>query len=182
MTAHERNLKTNRGGGRALPHTPTIRDSLRAVIGVVSFLAVSFPLLAVEPAEILVDPALEARARDVSQRLRCVVCQNQSIDDSNAELAHDMRVLVRERIVAGDADEDVVRFMVDRYGDFVTLMPPFKPATWALWFGPVVFVLLALSVARGLFRRRGMAPATAPLSEEEKRRLRVLMGEGDGRA
>ena len=127
------------------------------------FLAVSSPLLAVEPAEMLADPALEARARSVSQQLRCVVCQNQSIDDSNADLAHDMRVLVRERIVAGDTDNEVVRFMVDRYGDFVTLTPPFKPATWALWFGPVVFVLLALGVARGLFRRREQAPR--PLSE-----------------
>ncbi len=98
------------------------------------------PALAVTPIEQLRDPALEARARVISKDLRCVVCQNQSIDDSNASLAADMRVLVRQRIIAGDTNDQVTQYMVDRYGDFVLLRPPVKRNTYALWFGPMGFI------------------------------------------
>ena len=94
------------------------------------------PAAAVEPDEILADAALEARARDISKELRCLVCQNQSIDDSNAKLARDLRLLVRERITKGDSNRQVIAYIVARYGDFVLLKPPFKATTWALWLGP----------------------------------------------
>lgn len=98
--------------------------------------------LAVLPEEQLSDPVLEQRARAVSKNLRCVVCQNQSIDDSNAELAADMRKLVRARIVAGDTNEQVTQYIVERYGNFVLLRPPLKKSTMALWFGPLGFILI----------------------------------------
>src|SRR3954466_1328248 len=97
---------------------------------------------AVEPDEMLKDPALEARARDVSKELRCVQCQNETIDESNAEIARDMRLLVRERITAGDSNEAIMAYMTSRYGDYVRLQPRFMPATYLLWFGPVVVLLL----------------------------------------
>ena len=97
-------------------------------------LLLCLPALAVEPSEMLKDPVLEARAREIGRALRCVVCQNQSIDDSTAEVAHDMRRAVRERLAAGDSDAQVMDFMVARYGDYVLLKPPFKTRTLALWF------------------------------------------------
>ncbi|MFC1673702.1 cytochrome c-type biogenesis protein, partial [Pseudomonadota bacterium] len=112
--------------------------------GLVFAVALPFVAAAVEPNEILKDPALETRAREVGKGLRCVVCQNQSIDDSNAELARDMRVLVRDRIVAGDSNEEVMAYMVDRYGDFVLLDPPFKASTYVLWIGPAIIAALGL--------------------------------------
>lgn len=142
-------------------------------------LAVSaLPALAVEPSEVLDDPVLEARAREISKGLRCVVCQNQSIDESNADLAGDMRVLVRERLLAGDSNQQVIDYMVSRYGDFVLLNPPFKLATYALWFGPLFIVGLGLFGVVVFYRRRGGAldtPVVAALSTEESRRLEALM-------
>jgi len=141
------------------------------------------PALAVNPAEVLDDPALEARARDISKGLRCVVCQNQSIDDSDATLARDLRLLVRERLTAGDSNKEVVDYVVSRYGDFVLLKPPFKVATLALWFGPLAFVALALIAAFAFFRRQRRARTeTAPapaLSDEQRKRLDDLL-KGDG--
>ena len=138
--------------------------------------------LAVEPGERLADPALEARARALSGELRCLVCQNQSIDDSNADLAHDLRVLIRERLSAGDSDAQVLQFMVHRYGDFILLRPPVKPETYLLWFGP--FMVLALgALGAGLYLRRSRrAPqqAPAPLSPDEQRRLQKLLVEDQG--
>lgn len=132
--------------------------------------------LAVEPREMLPDPVLEARAREVSLGLRCVVCQNQSIDDSNAELAHDMRVLVRKRILAGDSDQQVTRYLVDRYGDFVTLKPPFKPFTYLLWIGPALILAAAVFAARSFYRGRpGTSEGAAPLSAAERQRLDALL-------
>jgi cytochrome c-type biogenesis protein CcmH len=133
----------------------------------------------VTPGERLADPALEARARAISLELRCLVCQNQSIDDSNADLAHDLRVLVRERLVKGVSDKQVIDYVAARYGDYVLLKPPVKPATWALWFGPLGVVLVGAAAVLVYFRRRG-APAAAPvpLSDEEKRRLDLLLREG----
>lgn len=122
--------------------------------------------LAVEPGERLSDPALEARARSLSQGLRCLVCQNESIDESAADLAHDVRVKLRERIAAGDSDAQAVDYIVARYGDFVLLQPPVRPSTYVLWFG--LPVLLAVAVAALLAGRRRAAVPQAPLSREEQ--------------
>ena len=138
--------------------------------------------LAVEPSERLADPALEARARALSGELRCLVCQNQSIDDSGADLAHDLRVLLRERLSAGDTDAQVLQFMVRRYGDFILLRPPVQTDTYILWFGPfAVLALGALGAALFLHRaRRRPQQAPAPLSAEEKRKLETLLAEDRG--
>jgi cytochrome c-type biogenesis protein CcmH len=109
---------------------------------------------AVQPDEMLADPALEARARAIGQNLRCLVCQNQSIDDSDAELAHDLRMLVRERLKAGDSDDQVMQYVVNRYGDYVLLKPPFKSTTFFLWLGPAVILLLAIGGVVLFYRRR----------------------------
>ena len=134
------------------------------------------PALAVTPDEMLKDPANEARARALSTGLRCMVCQNQSIDDSDADLAHDIRVLVRERIAAGDSDEAVIRFLVARYGDFILLKPPVNAETILLWAIP--FATLALGavavVAASRRRRRGSSPAVA-LTEDERQSLERLL-------
>ena len=141
------------------------------------------PVHAVEPDEILNDPALEARARQISQELRCLVCQNQSIDDSNAALARDLRVLLRERLKAGDSDAEVFAFLTARYGEFVLLRPPFNTHTVLLWLAP--FLLLAgatlalVSRARARSRRADGAVVT-PLSEVERRRLDRLLEGSEG--
>jgi cytochrome c-type biogenesis protein CcmH len=138
--------------------------------------------LAVEPGERLADPALEARARSLGGELRCLVCQNQSIDDSNADLAHDLRVLIRERITAGDTDAQVLQYMVRRYGDFILLKPPVNADTYVLWFGP--FAVLALgALGAALFLRRARRlpqQAPAPLSADERRKLEKLLAEDNG--
>ena len=108
---------------------------------------------AVEPEEQLEDPVLEERARDISQNLRCVVCQNQSIDDSSAPLARDLRLIIRERLVAGDSNEEVITFVVERYGDFVLLRPPFQEDTYLLWFGPLIIFLAGGLLVFYYFRR-----------------------------
>ncbi len=135
--------------------------------------------LAVKPDEILADAALEARAREISKGLRCLVCQNQSIDDSDAGLARDLRILVRQRLKAGDSDEAVFRFVVDRYGDFVLLKPPMKPVTYLLWFGPILILLGAVATLVFFFIRRRGAPITASpsLSEDDRARLEALLDE-----
>jgi len=130
---------------------------------------------AVEPDEMLADPALEARARDLSTELRCVVCQNENIDSSNAGVARDLRLLVRERLVAGDSDKEVLEYVVARYGDFVLFRPPWKPITYALWLAPaLIFLGGAVGIAAALRRRRGRK--TEPLTEQELAEIDVLMG------
>lgn len=135
-------------------------------------------LAAMDADEVLDDPVLESRARALSKELRCLVCQNQSIDDSNADLARDLRRLVRERLIAGDSDEDIIAFATDRYGDFVLLRPPMKPSTWALWYGPpAIFVIAAIGLV-SYMRRRRHEPAVAPiddLSADEQARLDRLL-------
>ena len=135
------------------------------------------PARAVEPDEILPDPKLEQRARGLSAELRCLVCQNQSIDDSNAPLARDLRLLVRERLKAGDSDDAVLRFVVARYGDFVLLRPPFNVTTLLLWLGPTAMLLLTmLFLLLRIKRERGRREAAVtPLSTEEKARLEQLL-------
>ena len=133
------------------------------------------PVFAVEPDEILDDPALEERARIISAGVRCVVCQNEPIDSSNAEVARDMRILIRERLVAGDTNQDVYDFLVLRYGDFVLFKPPFKPSTYALWLGPFVILLIGgIGVIYSLSRRSN-SPATSALSAEEERAVDDLL-------
>ena len=138
-----------------------------------AFLFSAPPAPALEPDEILRNPALEARAREIGRSLRCLVCQNQSIDDSDAPLARDLRLLVRDRLAAGDGDDQVVDYIVARYGEFVLLRPPFKPATFALWIGP--WALLAVGVAAIAIRCRRVREEAEPLSEQEKRRLEAML-------
>ena len=136
------------------------------------------PGLAFTPDEPLGDPALEARARALHAELRCMVCQGQSIADSNAPLAQDMRAIVRERIAAGASDDAVRGFLTDRYGDYVLLDPPVKPETYALWFGPAAVLVAGAAIAFALVRRAraGARDAgAAPLSAEERRRLDALL-------
>lgn len=132
--------------------------------------------LAVQPDEILADPKLEARARSIGKELRCLVCQNESIDDSNADLAHDLRVLVRQRLLAGDSDAQVKDYVVARYGNYVLLKPPFDPETYLLWFGPLILLALGGTAAVVFIRHHRMAPPP-PLSDEESRRLAALVGD-----
>ena len=135
---------------------------------------------AVTPDEVLQDPALETRARAISQLLRCVVCQNQSIDDSNAPLAHDLRVLVRERLASGDTNEQALDFVVARYGNFVLLKPPMQFNTLALWLGPALFVLIAaMGFGQYVRRRSADRAAQSPLTSDEQRRVEELL---DGRS
>ena len=139
-------------------------------------------VLAVEPDEMLDDPVLEARARAISQELRCLVCRNETIDDSNAGLAKDLRVLVRERLVAGDSDEQVVAFVVARYGDFVLLKPPLTGETFFLWFGPLAVLLVGLLGILAYYRRaRASLPEAPPdLTLEERRQVADIVDSGEG--
>ncbi|CAA6605100.1 Cytochrome c-type biogenesis protein CcmH [Rhodospirillaceae bacterium LM-1] len=139
-------------------------------------LAICSPALAVDPGEMLKDPALEARARDVGAELRCVVCQNQSIDDSDADLAKDLRQIVRERITAGDSNDQVKQYLVDRYGDYVLLRPPFNAKTVLLWLGPLGFAIAAFFIGRAYYRRQKQeAVALSPLSAQESAEIDRLM-------
>ncbi|WP_420392808.1 cytochrome c-type biogenesis protein [Acuticoccus sp.] len=132
------------------------------------------PGLAANPSEQLDNPTLEARAREISRELRCVVCQNQSIDDSDADLAKDLRLLVRERLVAGDTDGEVVDYLVERYGAFVRLRPPLTSATVLLWGLPFLVVTVALFASALYLRRRRPAPADA-LSDAEEAALSAIL-------
>jgi cytochrome c-type biogenesis protein CcmH len=151
----------------------------RALLIAATALALAGPARAVTPDEQLPDPRLEARARAISQELRCLVCQNQSIDDSAAPLAHDLRVILRERIAAGDSDKQAVDYLVRRYGDFVLLRPPFQPDTWALWLGPLAVLLLG-GAGVTLYMRGRSRTAEAPLSAADEARATRLMGGDKG--
>ena len=150
---------------------------IRALL-LVSALVLSQAAVAVEPNERLADPALEARARAIGAELRCLVCQNESIDESGADLAHDIRALVRRRLTLGDTDAATIQAVVDRYGEFVLLRPPVERATWVLWFGPGILVLAGLAGAALWLRRGNTAPPPdVPLTEEEQHRLQSLVKE-----
>ena len=136
---------------------------------------------AVEPGERLADPALESRARAISGELRCLVCQNESIDDSSADLAHDIRVMVRQLLVSGDTDSQVIQAVVNRYGQFVLLKPPVEPATYVLWFGPPALVAVGIIASLiWISRRQRGEPAPAALSGDEQRRIDEIMQEPEG--
>ena len=157
-----------------------MRAHLRAGLAAL-LLCVSSPVLAVQPDEVMKDPAMEARAREISKELRCLVCQNQSIDDSNAPLARDLRVLVRQRLAAGDDNSGVLEYVTARYGDYVLLRPPFKASTYVLWIGPAVVLLLG-GIGAALFlrgRQRAVAEGetAAPLTPEERQWLDRLLRE-----
>jgi len=158
-----------------------MRAARRALVGATCALWLGLaagPGLAFTPDEPLTDPTLEARARALHAELRCLVCQGQSIADSNAALAQDMRAIVRERIVAGESDDAVRGFLTDRYGDYVLLDPPVKPETYALWFGPAAVFVAGAGIVYALLRRaraRAREAVATPLSAEERRRLDALL-------
>ncbi len=145
---------------------------LAAISAAIALIAATAPVLAVEPDEVLADPALEARAREISRDLRCVVCQSQSIDDSNAPLAKDMRLLVRERLVAGDSDKEIYAFMVARYGDYVLLEPPVQGNTILLWAAPaLIFLVAAFSAGAYLVSMQ---------RADDRKREKAAADKGDG--
>jgi cytochrome c-type biogenesis protein CcmH len=158
----------------------TARATFLALVAVI---VAGSAALAVEPDEILPDAALEARAREISSGLRCLVCQNQSIDDSNAPLARDLRLLVRERLKAGDSDTQVMRFVEDRYGEFVLLKPPLSWRTIVLWLAPLLALIVAVWMTIGAWRRRQPRATDAtvpPLSPDEENQLRSILAENEG--
>lgn len=138
-------------------------------------LTLATPVLAVRPDEILSDPALEARARALSQNLRCLVCRNENIDDSDADLAHDLRVLLRERLVAGDTDDQAMSYLVDRYGEFVLLKPTTSGANLILWLAGPLALVLGGGIAWATLRRRSRARDVDSLTEEEADRVAALL-------
>jgi cytochrome c-type biogenesis protein CcmH len=149
-------------------------------VGFMLALLAAAPAFAVQPDEILKDPALEARARNLSQELRCMVCQNQSIDDSEAPLARDLRLLVRERLTQGDSDSQVMKFLVDRYGAFVLLKPPVELNTLLLWSAAPVVLLIGIGALVVMARRRKSVSVTeAALSGDEQRRIASLAKPGE---
>ncbi len=147
---------------------------MRFVLALIAALLFSGSAFAVQPDEVLKDPALERRARQISTGLRCLVCQNQSIDDSDAQLAKDLRLLVRERLVAGDTDQEVEAFLVQRYGEFVLLKPTFGAHTLLLWLTPALVLVLGGIGAYAAMRRRPQAGAAA-LDDEERKALEALL-------
>ncbi|MFA7430845.1 MAG: cytochrome c-type biogenesis protein [Rhodospirillaceae bacterium] len=161
----------------------------RFLLPIIAVMMAASPVAAVQPDEMLADPVMELRAREISKELRCVVCQNESIDESNAELARDLRLVVRDRLMQGDADDQVIKYVVDRYGDYVLLRPPFKASTYILWFGPLLFAVLAVFGGWRFYKARGGSAIAAtvaaesappPLSAEERRKLDKLLKDTDG--
>jgi cytochrome c-type biogenesis protein CcmH len=151
-----------------------------AALGLLA-LCLASAALAVQPEEMLKDPALESRARALSAEIRCLVCQNQSIDDSDASLARDLRVLVRDQIQQGRSDAEIRRFLVDRYGTFVLLRPPFHISTALLWLGPLLVLLAGAAGLAFYFRGRSRNAAAGALSADELARIERLLHDGDGR-
>jgi cytochrome c-type biogenesis protein CcmH len=147
---------------------------MRFVLALIVAFVFSGSAFAVQPGEVLKDPALEKRAREISAGLRCLVCQNQSIDDSDAQLAKDLRLLVRERLVAGDTNDQVENFLVQRYGEFVLLKPTFGTHTLLLWLTPALVSVLGGIGAYAAMRRRPQAPAAA-LDDGEREALETLL-------
>lgn len=149
---------------------------MRPLLALLLMLFMAVPSFAVNPDEVLADPGLEARARAISSQLRCLVCQNESIDDSNADLAREIRIIVRERLVAGDTDAQVMQYLVDRYGEYVLLRPVIAPHTLILWTAaPLVLVIGGIAIAIGVRRKRAAGvPEETALTPEEQRALDEL--------
>lgn len=167
----------HQGGGRALQRQQLSfrQNEMRRFFAVLALLLAScMPSLALQPAEMLDDPVLEERARNLSAGLRCMVCQNQSIDDSDAELARDLRVLVRERLTAGESDEEVIAYVVSRYGEFVLLQPRFSARNALLWATPAL-LLAAGSFFLIFYARRRRRPVLQALTPEEESRLKDIL-------
>ena len=160
---------------RSSPHSFRFGQVFLSALLSLSVSLAMLPAKAVEPDEVLQDSALEARARQISEGLRCLVCQNQSIDDSAAPLAKDLRLLVRERLKAGDTDQQIEDFVVARYGEFVLLKPRFEAHTFLLWFATPAVFIVALLIVILAYRRRSAAAQVAPLSKAEERRLKRLI-------
>lgn len=160
---------------------PLTRSAVALIFVLTSALQIFLPLpqpaLAVEANEMLTDPALEARARTLSAQFRCLVCQNESIDESNAELAHDLRVLIREQVKAGRSDAEIRAFLTARYGEFVLLKPSFGEKTFLLWLGPFLVLAAGAAIIACARRRRGSDALAAPLSDAERARLENLRTE-----
>jgi cytochrome c-type biogenesis protein CcmH len=149
---------------------------MRTVVALVLLLVSAWPAFAVNPDEVLSDPALEARARALSSQLRCMVCQNQSIDDSNADLAKDLRLLVRERLKDGDSDRQVIDYLVSRYGEFVLLKPRLNEHTALLWVTPFALAAIGGTIVLWQLRKRRRQPAAAGLTADEEDKLKSLLG------
>ena len=148
---------------------------MRAMLAIIALaLSLAGLALAVEPSEMLKDPAQEARAEAIGRQLRCPVCKTESIEESDADFTRDLRKVVREQIAAGKSDKEVLDFMHDRYGDFILLRPPFKPATWALWLAPPAILVLGGIFAFFMTRRRPTTPEAPPLSAAEKAEVEAL--------
>jgi cytochrome c-type biogenesis protein CcmH len=164
-------------------HLLPLSSGRRGYCAALLFMLMAFatPAFAVNPDEILTNPALEARARTLSQELRCLVCQNQSIDDSDAGLAKDLRVLLRERITAGDTDAQAMTYIVNRYGNFVLLKPPFQWNTALLWLTPALLLLLAGGGFYSYLRRGERKPEPTALNAEDEARLAQLLEDGPNR-
>ena len=151
--------------------------TLRIALAMALLACFAGPARALSPDEMLANPKLEARAEALGRELRCLVCQNQSINDSDADLAHDLRVLLRQRLLAGDSDAQAKQYLVARYGDYVLLKPPFDPETYALWLGPALLLLIAIGFAWLFLRGNREGKEAAPLSSGEKSRLSRLIGD-----
>jgi cytochrome c-type biogenesis protein CcmH len=165
---------TGMRGGEVGRVAPMLAFAVR-LLAILVLLLAPIPAFAVNPDEMLADPALESRARAISAELRCMVCQNQSIDDSNAELAKDLRLLVRKRITSGDSDQQVMSYIVSRYGEFVLLKPRFEAKTLLLWGAPVLLVLLGGLSLLVFARRYAGQPNGSTLTPDEQARLRELL-------
>lgn len=152
---------------------------MRILISLAVVMCVAASAFAVEPGEMLQDPALELRAREVSKHLRCVQCQNETIDESDAQIARDMRILVRQRITSGDSNEEIIDYMVSRYGDYVLLKPRFQSNTLILWLGPFVVLLLGGWVVARRLRAAADTAVEPPLSEEEQAAIRNATALGE---
>ncbi len=153
-----------------------MKHLIRHLVFVLTVLvAIASPVWAVQPDEILDDPVLERRARDISAGLRCPVCQNESIDESNATLARDLRILLRERLVAGDSDAEAIAYIVDRYGEYVLLKPTTSGANWILWLAGPAVLLMGLGIGYKTVRKRAQTGAPETLSDAEKARLEEIL-------
>lgn len=176
-----RDLGTTPNSTQISKWIPALRAALHRLAGmtILAVICLSFatPAFAIAPDEVLKDPKLEQRARAIGKELRCLVCQNESIDESDAPLARDLRLLVRQRLERGDSDDAVKQYVVARYGTYVLLKPPFEPATYLIWFGPLA-LLAAGGIAVGAYLRRAKPAAAPPLTDEERDRLKA-MGEGE---